>query len=291
MQLFENDHERGAYIFIFIISLAVLFALLFELEERAEGRDNPHTVLQALRLKNVDRIPLGHININSIRNKIDLLFDMLSSRVDIILISETKIDSTFPKSQCMMHGYSEPYRLDRTANGGGLLLYVRSDIPTRRLPLVTETVECIMIEATISKKKWLITGAYNPHKSMIANYLTVVEKSLNHYLPSYDNVVILGDLNSEICEEDLENFCELYHLKSLIKTPTCFKSNESPTCIDLILTNRQQSFQNSTTIETGLSDFHHLTVTVMKTKFKKLPQRKFSTEIIKIITQWISAMM
>ena len=86
----------------------------------------------------------------------------------------------------------------------------------------------------------------------------------------------LGDRKSycSCCEILLENFCELYHLKSLIKTPTCFKSNENPTCIDLILTNRQQSFQNSTTIETGLSDFHHLTVTVMKTKFKKLPPKK-----------------
>ena len=272
--IFKNNYERGAYVFIFIISLTILFALLFQLNEEANDENDPHSVIQALRLKNIDRVILGHININSIRNKIDLLFDMLSDRVDIILISETKLDKTFPKSQFMRHGYSEPYRLDRTAYGGGLLLYVRNDIPTRELPLVTGSIECIMIEATVAKKKWLIIGAYNPHKATISNYLSVVEKSLNHYLPSYDNVVLLGDLNSEIDEEDLENFCQLYHLKSLIKTPTCFKSNENPTCIDLILTNRQQSFQNSKTIETGLSDFHHLTLTVMKTKFRKLPPKK-----------------
>ena len=51
--------------------------------------------------------------------------------------------------------------------------------------------------------------------------------------------------------------------------PRCFKNPEKPSCIDLILTNCPRSFQNSCTIETGLSDFHKLVVTVMKTTYKK----------------------
>ena len=51
--------------------------------------------------------------------------------------------------------------------------------------------------------------------------------------------------------------------------PTCFKNPDNPSRIDLILTNRSISFQNSGVIETGLSDFHKLVVTVMKTTFKK----------------------
>ena len=43
-----------------------------------------------------------------------------------------------------------------------------------------------------------------------------------------------------------------------------------PTCIDLTLTNWPRSFQNSCVIKTGLSDFHKLVVTVMKTTYKKL---------------------
>ena len=126
---------------------------------------------------------------------------------------------------------------------------------------------------TISKKKWLVIGTYNPKKSMISRHLSTLGENLHHYLPSYDNVVIMGDFNSEIREEAMNDFCELYNLKSLIKTPTCFKSIENPSCIDLILTNKQQSFQNSLTVETGLSDFHLLTVTVLKTKFRKLPPK------------------
>ena len=54
---------------------------------------------------------------------------------------------------------------------------------------------------------------------------------------------------------------------------TCFKSVQNPSCIDLILNNRPNSFQNSKLIETGLSDFHKLTTTVLKTSFRKMPPR------------------
>ena len=55
----------------------------------------------------------------------------------------------------------------------------------------------------------------------------------------------------------------------MINKPTCFKNPDKPSCIDLILTNCSRSFQNSCAIETGISDFHKLVVTVLKTAYKK----------------------
>ena len=52
--------------------------------------------------------------------------------------------------------------------------------------------------------------------------------------------------------------------RSLIKDPTCFKNPEKPTTIDHILTNHLKCFQYSGVYETGLSDFHRLTLTVLK---------------------------
>ena len=102
-------------------------------------------------------------------------------------------------------------------------------------------------------------------------FLNILSSNIDRYLPSYDNILFLGDFNCEMSEGCMKEFCLLYNLKSLIKTPTCFKSVSNPSCIDLILTNRVSSFQNSATVETGISDFHHLVVTVLKTKFKKKP--------------------
>ena len=74
------------------------------------------------------------------------------------------------------------------------------------------------------------------------------------------------------------------NLFNLVKSNTCFKGKGS--CIDLILTNRKYSFKNTCSVETGLSDHHHLIYSVMKTRFKseepkKLIYRDFSTECFK----------
>ena len=71
----------------------------------------------------------------------------------------------------------------------------------------------------------------------------------------------------------MERLCASYNLKSLIKEPTCFKSVDNPSCIDLILTNHPKCFQNSGVYETGISDFHKLTFTVLKTYFQKANPR------------------
>ena len=56
-----------------------------------------------------------------------------------------------------------------------------------------------------------------------------------------------------------------------MKGPTCFKNPDNP-CIDLFLTNRPRTFQCTTTIETGISNFHKLVVTVLKTYKKQRPK-------------------
>ena len=80
----------------------------------------------------------------------------------------------------------------------------------------------------------------------------------------FDNYLLMGDFNSEPNEPAISDFCEIYNTKNIIKEETCFKNPENPTCIDLILTNRPRSFQDSTVVKTALSDFHKMYITVMK---------------------------
>ena len=71
-------------------------------------------------------------------------------------------------------------------------------------------------------------------------------------------------------EQQIKAFCDNYGLKSLIRQPTCYKRPSNPTCIDLILTKAPQKFQSTCVLETGLSDFHLMTVTVMRKIFKEI---------------------
>ena len=70
----------------------------------------------------------GHLNINSICNKFEMLSMSVAQYVDILMLSETKLDSTFPSIQFLINGFSVPHRLDRNSKGGGILLYVRDKI-------------------------------------------------------------------------------------------------------------------------------------------------------------------
>ena len=82
-------------------------------------------------------------------------------------------------------------------------------------------------------------------------------------------MLLLADFNWSVEERNLKDFCEMYDLENLIREPTCFKDASNPSSIDVMLTNRRNNFKNFTTIETGLSDHHKMTVTVLKTYFKQ----------------------
>ena len=104
---------------------------------------------------------------------------------------------------------------------------------------------------------------------MILIHCKEIGKNLDFYSSKYDNFFLLGDLNSQPCEPAVKDFCQLYSCKNIIKENTCFKNVQNPSCIDLIITNRPTSFQNSLVIETGLSDFHKMSLSVMKIFYKK----------------------
>ena len=73
--------------------------------------------LHRVRIENLSIIIFGQININSIRTRFDLLMSIIKNEIDIFMISETKINNSFPISQFTMTGYSIPFRLDQTSHG------------------------------------------------------------------------------------------------------------------------------------------------------------------------------
>ena len=259
-----------------------LSSISFEFEntviDSLDNSSDAYSIINALRVKNVNKIILGHLNINSLRNKFDLLADLVKSKIDILLISETKLDESFPLANFLIPGFSPPFRRDRSGTGGGILLYIRNDIPSKELkayPIPTD-IECMFVEINLHKIRWLIVNVYIPCKSQVTSKLEFIGKSLDHYLAFYDNIILLGDFNSEVKETSMSDFCEIYNLKNLVKDPTCFKNPHNPSCIDLILTNKYRSFQNTMVIETGLSDCHKMTLTVLKSNFKKGPPKIIS---------------
>ena len=155
-------------------------------------------------------------------------------------------------------------------NGGGLLLYVNSNIPAKRIEsnLILHDVEKIDIEINLWKGKWFICGTYNPQDSNIDHHLGQLGKLIDSNISKYENIILLGDFNCTESDSKMENYLYTYNLKNLVKT-TCFKNVNHPSTIDLILTNKQKCFFNNDVMEIGLSDFHLMTLTILRCNYIK----------------------
>ena len=100
------------------------------------------------------------MNINSIRNKLDNLCDLISKNADILSVAETKLDASFPNSQFLIPGFHEPMRLDITSKRGEMLICIKSSLPSRimsnfKLP---ENIQVTPFKLTLRKEKWLFVS-------------------------------------------------------------------------------------------------------------------------------------
>ena len=97
----------------------------------------------------------------------------------------------------MLKNFSIPYKLDRNSNGGGLLLYVREDIPSKFLKVKSDcNIESICVEVNLRKRKWFINGSYNPNKSFLSNHLECLNRIIDEYSKLYQDFLFLGDFNA-----------------------------------------------------------------------------------------------
>ena len=144
--------------------------------------------LKRYRTDNPKNCIIGHLNINSIRNKFETVECVLNDGLlDIFALSESKIDESFPNAQFIINVFSL-HRKDWNRFGGGLLLYIRSDIPHRRRcdlepnGQISHGIEIMVIEARLYKmEKWHLVIIYKPPKvtkKSFENTLTEICQSL-----------------------------------------------------------------------------------------------------------------
>ena len=93
--------------------------------------------------------------------------------------------------------------------------------------------------------------------------------SLDVLSSKYENIIIIGYFNSEPQESAMIDFCQAYNMENLINSFTCYKNPNKPIRINLMLKNKSRFFKSSSVLETGLSDFYKLTLTVMRGYFVK----------------------
>ena len=89
-------------------------------DANAENTNNSSNIsdsLKNLKIKNSNRLVCGNININTINNKFEQLKHIIKNNVDVLVVTETKLDSSFPFVQFSIDGFSRPFRRDRNKKG------------------------------------------------------------------------------------------------------------------------------------------------------------------------------
>ena len=207
---------------------------------------------------------IGHLNINSFRKKYEMFAEFIEN-FNIFLISESKLDDTFPNKQFHINGF-KIFRCDRNRYVGGLILYVQERIPCKPLKILPFDlkIEIIGLEFHQIKRKWLFVGTYKPPVVNDLEFTNELIKILHYFSSKYENLIIIGDLNMSIGNVHLNTLLQLFNLNALMNSPTCYQSH-IPTCIG------------------------HTLAAIICGSFKGLPKKKRFTDVIKTLILQILA--
>ena len=92
------------------------------------------------------------------------LAEQVNGNMDVLMISKTKIDETFPVGNFVIDDYSTPYKLDRNSNGGGILSYIKEDIPSYLIATEKKPVESFYVVLNLRNENYLINCSYTAQK-------------------------------------------------------------------------------------------------------------------------------
>lgn len=167
----------------------------------------------------------------------------IDGNMDILLISETKLDSSFTNASFKMEGYHNPFCADRNQHGGGILLYIAENIVCKRLFLQNcpNDIEVIFVELRFNNEKWVLVGVYHPPNQLDEYFTNSMCQLLSEL--KYENIIVIGDFNMTESSPYMSYLKTDQSLSNLIKSPTCFKSLRKPTCIDHIWVTNKNRFK------------------------------------------------
>ena len=198
-------------------------------------------VLSDLRRTNPANLNFCYLNLNSVRNKFTDFQEIINGNVDVVSIAKTKIDASFRSAQFVLEGYHSPDRFDISSRSGGILVHVKSSIPSRRLSFenLCDSIQGVPFEINLRKEKWLVISIYRPPSQNREYFLNNLTAIIDFFADTYDNYLIMADFIIEQSDPSLKAFLNSNNLYNLIKRNTCFKGKGC--CIDLFLTNRKYS--------------------------------------------------
>jgi exonuclease III len=219
------------------------------------------------------QLTLLNFNIRSVQSNFSALKQQILNQLqpDIITLTETWADNNTNFADYSLDGYNTPIAQNRpSGKGGGVLVYLKSHIidfkHNKNLCFVDESNNCLSLEFSFNKKKFVVTAVYRSPSPNNCNFQEKFEKITNQINQRGINSIISGDFNYNLFNinhhQETENYFSslvAFGYNPMVTKATRITSH-SCTLLDHIWTNYSNSHNESTTfiIITDITD--HLPV-------------------------------
>ena len=133
---------------------------------------------------------------------------LIVNSIDISVLTESKIESSFPNAQFRIDGFFPPFRLKQNRFGGAVLTYIREDILYKQLTkhILPDYIEGIFAEINLRITNWLLFGGYRPPRKQAEYFLKHVNYALDTYRQICDKFLLAGDFSIDETDPIMSEF-------------------------------------------------------------------------------------
>lgn len=201
---------------------------------------------------------LYSLNVCSLRNKVDLLFANIQTEVDMLCLTETKIDNTVPDSDVILPGFTSIFRKDLRHNSGGICVQLSNALSGKRLhDFEYNDLELMWVKVSSGNIE-LILGVCYRNPALPVAYWERLTENLSEIVASFDHnkIVLVGDFNDDLLNPNkhhLKDIINHFSFHQLVDTPTRSTHNTN-TLLDPIIVGDQNLFNNVTVLPPNCSD-------------------------------------
>ena len=227
-----------------------------------------------------DSLSIIHLNIRSIRNKIDYIKDSLAD-FDILCFTETHLNHAISNEELFIEGFQPvKFRKDVSPHSAGLLTYVGEGlIAAHRPDLEVNLEESLWIEVKQKGEPYLVCNVYRPPNTPVSfrpRLNVIIEKALD----ISKLIIIVGDLNEDQLNNrnhQLKDLLNINNLYNIIHEPTRI-TPASSTSLDVMIVSQKDRVLNSGTLPIDPTISDHLAV-YMLIKFSYNHESTFKREV------------
>nr|CAI5846530.1 unnamed protein product [Callosobruchus analis] len=137
----------------------------------------------------MSQIKICHVNVRSLLNRFNEFKQQVFNKYDIIAVTETWLTDNIADSAISIVGY-KIFRYDRLSRGGGVAVYVKTNIKAVLIKIDINTIEQLWVRICAKNEMIAFGILYRPPSFPVNNFIHILEETIAHLYPTYPGIII-----------------------------------------------------------------------------------------------------